>query len=94
MLFENVKAMSRGEKAFVNVATYIGLYPKSQITDIEIFTRAKTITVRVNYTNERNAKEYVHTFTFYRYDEKTEAQLFVDMLTDAFSNITIKERSE
>ena len=85
---------NRAEKAYLNVASYLALYPNSFIKTVEKVIKPKIISIRVIYQSPKSEKSYANSFSFYRFGEAEQAQQFVNLLKENYNDITFEERTE
>lgn len=84
-----INDMRRSEQAFLNVASYCSLYPASYIDRVVVEEMDHVYCVRVFYINNRTNKQFIHSFNFYRLAECKEAERFIELLRENFSNLTV-----
>lgn len=90
----DLKNYNRAEKAYLNVASYIALYPNSFIKTVEKVIKPKIISIRVIYQSHKSEKTYANSFSFYRFGEAEQAQQFVNLLKENYNDLLITERTE
>lgn len=93
-IFEVLKNYNRAEKAYLNVASYIALYPNSVIKTVEKVIKPKIISIRVIYQSQKSERNYANSFSFYRFGEAEQAEQFVNLLKENYNDITFEERTE
>ena len=84
-----VNEMKRSEQAFLNVASYVSLYPASFIEQIIVEEMDHVHCVRIFYRNNRTNKRFIHSFNFYRHAESAEADRFIELLSTNFNNVNV-----
>lgn len=85
----DITKMSRGEKAFVNIASYLGVFPRTVFEQVNIENNSITYCIRAYFRNEKNGKSYSHPFYFYREDEAEEAKKLLELITSNYHSVYI-----
>jgi hypothetical protein len=86
-LLEFCKDLSRGQRAFANTATHLGLF-NVKLNKIEIEEREETTLVKLFFYNAKNGRTSIHSVPFYNSGELDELQLFLDLLYSAYGSIS------
>lgn len=86
---EEINQMSRSEQVFLNVASYVSIYPASIIDRVHVDLKENTYCIRIFYVNTKSDKQFIHTFNFYRLAESREAEKFIQLLKENFGSISV-----
>lgn len=94
MTSEEILELSRGERAFMNVISYLSLYEHLKLEQVERFENRKYVIAKLHYHNEYNDKKYIHTISFHRYGQLEELELFLNKLKSAYPDLLFTESEE